>query len=160
VTALPRLATTDTTGLLRAGVLALGAVATAGTAVELATERHWNSAVQLVPWCALVVLAIALGLLAVRPNRRAVTVARVLGVLVVLTAIVGIAEHVQANLDAGILNGAYSATWQSLPLTTKLWLAATKTVGPAPPLAPGVLAQAALLTLLATWRHPALSTQS
>jgi hypothetical protein len=35
-----------------------------------------------------------------------------------------------------------------------VWAAATKTVGPAPTFAPGALAEAALLLLLATVRHP------
>jgi hypothetical protein len=139
---------------MRAGVLALAVVASCGTAVELATERHWNSTLQLVPWAALGVLALAQGLIAVRPGQMAVRVARILAVLVVLTSIFGIVEHVQANLDTGALNATYADTWDRLSIWTQLWYAATKTVGPAPPLAPGVLAQAGLLTLLATWRHP------
>jgi hypothetical protein len=38
------------------------------------------------------------------------------------------------------------------------WAALSKTVGPAPPIAPGVLAQASLALLLSTIRHPALRT--
>ena len=143
--------------VMRAGVLALAVVASCGTAVELATERHWNSTLQLVPWAALGVLALAQGLITVRPGQVAVRVARILAVLVVLTSIFGIVEHVQANLDTGALNATYADTWDRLSIWTQLWYAATKTVGPAPPLAAGVLAQAGLLTLLATWRHPALA---
>ena len=143
--------------VMRAGMLALAVVACCGTAVELATERHWNSTLQLVPWAALGVLALAQGLIAVRPGRMAIRVARILAVLVVLTSIFGIVEHVQANLDAGVLNATYADAWDRLSIWAQLWYAATKTVGPAPPLAAGVLAQAGLLTLLATWRHPALA---
>ena len=39
---------------------------------------------------------------------------------------------------------------RSLPLLERGWYAVTKTVGPAPTLAPGVLGQTALLLLLAT----------
>lgn len=147
---------TDPAAALRAGVLALAGVATVGTAVELATERHWRSTVQLVPWAALAVLTVAVILLAVRPNRRAVQLARVLAAVVVLTSVVGVIEHLQANLDAGVLDARYAAGWDALSVLTKLWYAVTKTVGPAPPLAPGVLAQAGLISLLATWRHPAI----
>jgi hypothetical protein len=145
---------------MRASVLALAVIASCGTAIELATERHWNSTLQLVPWAALAVLALAQGLIAVRPGQTAVRAARILAVLVVLTSIFGIVEHVRANLDAGVLSATYADTWDGLSMWTRLWYAATKAVGPAPPLAAGVLAQAALLTLLATWRHPAVVEKS
>ncbi|GAA3254760.1 hypothetical protein GCM10020216_090730 [Nonomuraea helvata] len=41
--------------------------------------------------------------------------------------------------------------WEALPAVTRWWYALTKTMGPAPPLAPGMLAQSALMLLLATF---------
>jgi hypothetical protein len=155
--ALTRLRRAAPSDLLRTGVLALAAVALAGTAVELATERHWNTALQLVPWAALGVLAVAQALLAVRPGRLAVRGARGLALLVIVTSLFGIVEHVRTNIEAGVLDATYGNTWDTLSIWAQLWYAATKTVGPAPPLAAGVLAQAALLTLLAAWRHPAIA---
>jgi hypothetical protein len=141
--------------ILRRGVLVLAAVAAAGTAIELATERHWNTPTQLIPWVALGVLAVALALLVARPDHQRVRLARLLAAAVVLTSVYGVLEHIETNLDAGVLDGVYGGRWAALPFVQQLWYAATRTVGPAPPLAAGVLAQAALLTLLATWRHPA-----
>ena len=107
------------------------------------------------PWAALLVLTIALLLLTIRPGQQAVKLARVLAGLVVLASIFGVFKHVQANLDAGVLDVAYETRWTSLSFPVQLWYAMTKTVGPTPPLAAGVLAQAAFLTLLASRRHPA-----
>jgi hypothetical protein len=156
VTLRERLSRVPTTTVIRAGTLALAVVAATGTAVELATERHWNSTLQLTPWAALAVLLISHLLLAIRPGRRAVQAARVLAALVLLTSAFGIIEHVMVNFDSGALDAVYTDTWNTLPVAQRLWYSVTKTVGPTPPLAPGVLGQAALLTLLATWRHPSL----
>ena len=71
-------------------------------------------------------------------------------------AFLGIWGHVHANYEAAPLDVRYADTWDGLPEVTRWWLAATKTVGPSPPLASGALAQAALCVLLATLRHPAL----
>lgn len=155
MTVLDRIRTTDTAATLRAGVLVLAAAATAGTAIELATERHWNGAVQLIPWFALAALVAAWALTAWRPRRASLGAARVLAAVVLLTSLYGIWEHIESNLNAGWLDAVYAAGWQSLGNGTRWWYAITKTVGAAPPLAPGILAQAALLVLLATWRHPA-----
>lgn len=136
---------------MRLGVVGLAVAGILGAAAELATARHWKQPVQLVPWVALGVLAVAVALLAVF-RWRAVVVVRVLAVLVLLTSAFGVYEHVAANYDAGPLDGRYSETWAQLPLTTQLWYAASMTVGPAPPLAAGVLGYAAALVLLGTVR--------
>jgi hypothetical protein len=153
-------ASTDTTTpLLRRGLLGLGALTAAGIAVELAVERHWTQPIQFVAWGAVVVVAVTLGLLAGAPGRARVRLARMLAVLVLLTAAWGIWEHIYANYDAGPLDLHYTDTWDSLPETTRWWLALTKTVGPSPPLAPGALALASLCVLLAALRHPALASR-
>ncbi|GAA1388000.1 hypothetical protein [Catellatospora chokoriensis] len=157
MTVLDRIRTTDTATNLRAGVLVLAAVAIAGTAVELATERHWNGVVQLVPWFALAALAASWVLTAWRPRPASLSAARVLAALVLLASLYGIWEHLESNLNAGWLDAVYSAGWESLSAGTRWWYAITKTVGAAPPLAPGILAQAALLVMLSTWRHPAMT---
>lgn len=148
-----RIKAVATADALRVGGLALAGLALTGTAVELATERHWNSFTQLVPWIAVALLVVALGLLLVRSGDTGVTAARTLAVLVLFASVYGVIEHVTANIDAGALDVVYSSRWDSMSGLTQLWYAATKTVGPSPPLAPGVLAQAALLILLTTWRY-------
>jgi hypothetical protein len=57
---------------------------------------------------------------------------------------------VLVNFHAGELDQRFPDTWDSLPLLVRAWYAITKTVWPAPTLAPCVLGQAALLLLLAT----------
>lgn len=135
--------------LLRYGVLALAAAATLGAAYELAAERHWGDANQLVPWVAVGMLLVAIGT-ACSSSPRMVLVTRVLAVIVLGASIYGIAIHVLDNLHAGHLGPRYGPEFKQFPKIEQLWLAATKTVGAAPPLAPGALGQAALLVLLAT----------
>lgn len=137
--------------VMRAAVVGLAGLGVLGTVAELATARHWRQPVQIVPWVALGVLVVALALLPAARGRPALLAAvRVLAVLVLVGAAFGIYEHIAANHDAGPLNGRYAATWAQLPVLTRWWFAASMTVGPAPPLAPGVLGYAALLTLIAT----------
>jgi hypothetical protein len=47
-------------GLLRRVLLALAALSIVVTAVELATDRHWETFVQRIPWFALLVATAAL----------------------------------------------------------------------------------------------------
>lgn len=138
------------------GLLALVVISLAATGAELATERHWATAVQLVPWVALGVLIVATALLAAR-GPGAARVVRALAVLVLLASVYGIVQHVVVNYDAGALDASYGQGWDALPVAARLWYAVTKSVGPAPPLAPGVLGQAALMVLLASFVRPARS---
>jgi hypothetical protein len=146
--------------ILRRGLLALGAVTIAGLTVELAVERHWTQPTQLIAWAALVVGAVAIGLVAWAPTRRAVLLGRILAIVVMLSGAYGVWEHIESNHDAGELDRNYSESWETLPAATRWWLAASKTVGPSPPLAPGALAQVGLCVVLATVRHPALAARS
>lgn len=141
--------------LLRQALIALGVLGVLGTAVELVLERHWQSWVQGVPWVALCVLTVALALLIGRPTYRTVGVARVLAAIVILSAGWGVVEHVIGNYDAGPLDFRYSDRWAAMSASSRWWAAVTKSVGPAPPLAPLALAHSALAGLLATVRHPA-----
>ncbi|HTF45853.1 MAG TPA: hypothetical protein VK735_00240 [Pseudonocardia sp.] len=136
--------------LVRRGLIALTGIGGLATAFELATERHWNGLEQLIPWLALVVLAAAIALVPVRRG-RAVAVARVLALLVLGASAYGVVDHILVNYNSGVLDQRYAETWDRLPLAHRWWLAVTKSVGPAPTLAPGVLGQSALLLLLATF---------
>jgi hypothetical protein len=149
VSALLRPARTSTMVIVRRALIALTAIGILATAFELASERHWNGFEQLIPWLALVVLTAA-ALLLLLPNGRGTTAARLLALVVLASSIYGVVEHILANFDAGALDQRFADTWDSLPLLEQIWLAVTKTVGPAPALAPGVLGQTALLLLLAT----------
>jgi hypothetical protein len=135
--------------LVRRGLIALTGIGVLATAFELAAERHWGDIEQLVPWLALTILAIAVALVLL-PDGRGATAARVLAVVVLGASAYGVIEHVLVNAGAGRLDQRFGDVWESLPLLQRGWYALTKTVGPAPTLAPGVLAQTALLLLLAT----------
>lgn len=130
----------------------------AGTAAELAMERHWKTTVQQIPWLAAGMVAVALLLLVIRPNRLTLRLVRVLAVAVIVIAAVGIWEHARANYNAGPLDFRYANSWETMSEASRWWRAATKTVGPAPVLASGVLIQSALCAIGATLRHPALET--
>jgi hypothetical protein len=136
--------------LLRRCFLGLGAGSIAATAIELALTRHWTSAVQLIPWYALGALTVALGLLLVRPNPRTVRAAQILTVLVMLTAVLGIYEHVLANYRAAPLDFRYTDRWSTMTASSRWWAAISQSVGPSPTLAPAALAEAAICLLFAT----------
>jgi hypothetical protein len=144
----------DPAVLIRRGLLALIVLGILATAFELASERHWNGIEQLIPWIALAVLTAATMLLVI-PADGSVAASRVLALLVVAASLYGVVEHILVNYDSGALDQRYAQTWSSLSVLEQLWLAATKTVGPAPTLAPGVLGQSALLLLLATFTRAA-----
>ena len=69
-------------------------------------------------------------------------------------SVYGVVDHVLVNYGSGPLDERFADTWDALPLLTRVWYAASKEVGPAPTLAPGVLGQTALLLLLATVGAP------
>jgi hypothetical protein len=59
--------------------------------------------------------------------------------------------HVSANFTMGAFDQSLDGAWAGMSVVSQYWYALTKAVGNAPPLAPGMLAQAALLVLLATF---------
>jgi hypothetical protein len=148
----------DTATVLRRGVLALALLGIAGTTVELLFLRHWQSATQLLVWPAIALLAAAFVALSHRPRRRTILVVRGLVLLIAMWAVVGIGFHVLENLNAGPLDRNYAARWDSMSAYEQLFAAVTGAVGPAPTLAPGVLAEISLALFLATVRHPALAS--
>lgn len=134
---------------LRLGLLGLAALSVVAIAYELYAERHWRSAPQLMPWAVLVVLLAAIVLASSgRSGPRAA--ARVLAVLALFASGFGVYQHLAENYQSGALDQVYSDSWETRSEVSRWLLAATKSVGPAPPTAPGALGQTALLVLLAT----------
>lgn len=146
--------------LLRRGLVAITACTIVGLTLELIAERHWTKPTQLIGWAALALAAVGVGLLFGRPTKGRVRLAQALALLVTLSAIIGIWQHIAANHEAGVLDYRYAQTWETMSSLARWWTAARKGVGPAPPLAPGALALVGLCTLLATLRHPALTDSS
>ena len=146
----------DDASVLRRSLVGLVVIATCGLTAELLVERHWGTAIRLVPWFALVALAYAALLLMRRPTAAAVRRARVVAVTVMLAAAVGVALHINENYVAGPLDQRYERLWATMSEGERWWSAFSKAVGPAPTFAPAALALVALLLLVATQRHPAL----
>jgi len=143
-----------TSSLLRRGLLVLAAVGTVTTAIELAFLRHWDTVLELIPWAALGLLAVAIvGLL--RPGRRQVALARWSALVTGVIAFVGVGVHVWSNYESAPLDFRYTQTWATTPEPLRWLLAFTDTVGPAPSLAPTALGFVCVCLLLATIRHPA-----
>ena len=145
----------DPAALLRKALLVLAAVAVVGTAIDLATLRHWSKSIQLVPWFVLGGLAIAIALAAI-PSPVTIRVARTIAIAAVLCAVFGVYEHVKSNYDVAPLDYRYTDRWPTMSSWSRWWAAANKSVGPSPPLAPAVLLYGSLCVLFATIRHPVL----
>lgn len=141
---------------LRLALLGLGALSIAGAVAELAMERHWGDFIKLIPWFAIGGIMVALLLVLVKPSRAGIQVARLICVVVAGATLFGVYEHAAENRKAGALDFRYAEKWDSMSAPSQWWKAATKTVGPAPVLAPGVLIAAGLCVVAATWEHPAL----
>jgi hypothetical protein len=157
VTARAETRTDGSAEALRHGVYALAALGIAGTTVELVFLRHWQGATQLIVWPAIVALGIGLAVLLRRPSARGVRAVRAVVVVVAAVALVGVVLHITENLSAGPLDRDFAARWDSMSPIEQWWEAITGGVGPAPVLAPGVLAEISLALFVGTIRHPALS---
>jgi hypothetical protein len=155
----PASAGTATADLLRRSLLGLAAVGTVGTAFELALLRHWESGLELIPWIALGILGVAIWLLAIRPVRRRVLVARALSIAVAAIGAIGVLVHVRANYEAAPLDFRSTDSWPTTAEPIRWLLAATDTVGPSPTLAPTAITFIALVLLAATIRHGALTDE-
>ena len=116
--------------------------------------RHWHSPTQVIPFAAIAVVAVALSMIATARSRTSLRIAQGLCAVVLAASALGVWNHVAGNEQSGALDQRYAAVWESTSVPRRWWLAASGGVGPSPPLAPGVLAQAALMLLAATLRHP------
>lgn len=128
-------------------LLAFGIIA--GTALDLAFARHWQSLEQGIAWGGLALALVALCLARVRPSATRVWASRVLAALVLIVSLVGMWWHVVANYEAAPLDFRFETRWAQMPPLEQWWAASTGAVGPSPALAPAVLAQAAVCVILA-----------
>jgi len=148
-------ATTESTATktLRRALLGLAAIGGSGAAADLAVARHWQSPIQLLPWVAVAAILAGALLLALRPSRASIWIARAVGLAVGGAGAFGVYQHVAANHSAGALDIRYADTWEQMSAVAQWWAAASGGVGPAPSLAPGVLAFTAAALLAATLHH-------
>lgn len=134
---------------MRLGILAVVVAATLGIALELATSRHWNGAIQLIPWVSALVMLAAAGLVG-RNTPGGVRAGRVIALVVGLASAFGVWEHVESNYDSGPLDFRYATKWASMSEATRWWKAVSGGVGAAPPFVPGAMALIAALLVVAT----------
>lgn len=85
-------------GGLRAGLLLLVVLGVAGSALALAYERHWLSAWQLAPWVTLGIISAATLALVLRQTTATVRLARAVAILAIVSAALGVWQHIDANL--------------------------------------------------------------
>ena len=107
-------------GRLRAGLLVLAGLGVAGTAAELAAIRHWESAVQLIPWAVLAALGAAIAAVAWLPGRATVLGSRLVGLATLAVGAYGVVEHVSSNLSSGPLDATYGPRWASMGTASRL----------------------------------------
>lgn len=88
-------------GGLRAGLLLLVALGVAGVALSLAYERHWFSTWQLAPWITLGFVIVAAAAVMVRPTAPLVWLARAVAALAIVSGVIGVWQHIDANYEAG-----------------------------------------------------------
>ena len=131
----------------RGWFLGIAGAAVVGTGIELAAERHWKGGTQIIPWISLGALAIAL-VMSLRSTPRMNRLVTALAALVGISGLIGIYEHVAENRNAGPLDYRYTDRWPTMSSAEQWWAAISKSVGPSPPLAPAVLALAALCLVL------------
>ena len=98
----------DTAGALRAGLLLLVVLGVAGTAVSLAYERHWATAWQWAPWITLGVITLATVALIVRQTAATVWLARAAAAVAIVSSVLGVWQHVDANLDPDHVAGDHT----------------------------------------------------
>jgi hypothetical protein len=139
----------DLPALFRRAFLALAALGTGTTALELATLRHWNGFEQVIPWAASGLLGAGVLIVFVASDRGAAA-ARLIGVVVLIAAGYGLVSHVRANENAGALDRRYETTWRTTSAVTRWWKALSGDVGPSPTFAPAALAFAAFCLAFAT----------
>ncbi|MCA1636544.1 MAG: hypothetical protein LC802_23360 [Acidobacteria bacterium] len=141
----------DTLARLRRFLLGFSVMLFGGTLFELFLIEHTDSLVQLIPFvlCGVGTLASLAALF--RPRRATMLALRAGMGLIVLGSLFGIYEHVSNNfaIKREVDPGAE---------TRALLLSALG--GANPLLAPGMLAVASVLALAATYRNPALRTNS
>ena len=133
---------------LRRLLLAVVSLVMLGTVVDLLLLEHYEEVWQ---WLPLIVLALALVAAlwtATSGSAAAVTVFRIVMVLVVATGLLGVVMHYSGSREFQIEMDPALTGWA-------LFVKVMRAKAP-PTLAPAAMIQAGLFGLLYTWRHPAL----
>jgi len=117
-----------------------------GTTAELILLEHDEDLNQWIPLIVLAAGFLSLGWAVLRPGPVALTIVRIVAACFILSGVVGVVLHYQANLEFQQEVDPSLTGWA-------LWQKAIRAKSP-PGLAPGVMVQLGLLSLVYTFRHP------
>ena len=117
----------------------LGVISILSVAVALAYERHWGDFWQLVPWVTVVLSCLALAALVLRTSRATIRIARVVAVIVLVSALLGTWRHFDHNYSTAVLDQDYSDRWVEMSVVERVWTVANGSVGHTPVPAAGAL---------------------
>ncbi len=121
-----------------------------GTIGELVLEEHTKETLQFVPFVLCIIGFISVAAALMRPQMSTVLGLRVTMIVVALGGLVGMGIHILENFE-------FEQEIRPNAEVGELFINTLK--GPNPLLAPGILAFAAIVALLATYYHPALASQ-
>lgn len=136
---------------LRRFLLGLAGFMAVGTIVELALTKHWENAVQMLPFVLAGLSFITIVAVLIRPQIGALRLLRWLMLVVLVGSLFGVYEHLEHNIEFALEIRPNAA------VADVFWGALA---GANPLLAPGILAFMAILVLAATYYHPALAKPS
>ena len=139
--------TAGTESRLRLWLLLLAAAVFPGTIVELLLERHYDKLLQFVPFVLCVAALLTLAAVIVKATPVTIWAMRLVMVTMFPVTLLGMWEHLDGNMDFQRDIRPAAGTWEQFTYAIH---------GAAPLLAPGILALAAGVALIATYRHPAL----
>ena len=132
---------------LRLWLLLLVAAVYPGTVVELILEKHYDKLLQFIPFALCIAAFLTVALVIVRAAPLTICMMRGVMFVTLPTTLFGMWEHLDGNMDFQREIRPNAGTWEQLNNAIH---------GAAPLLAPGILALAAGVALIATYRHPAL----
>lgn len=141
-----------TVGGLRRMLLAIMLLAIGGTFVDLMFLDHHADVWQMIPLVTLGVGAVVLVWSAAAASRAAILSVRLVMVLFVVVATMGIVLHFRAGAE-------FRETLEPGGMSWELVLAVLRSPVP-PTLAPATLLNIGLMGLAYTWRHPALRRET
>src|SRR5690349_9763663 len=139
--------TSDPLRMVRRLLQALLAIGLGGTALELVLLEHYEEAVQVLPLAIIAVALVVLAVYAAAPAPGVLRLFRLVMVGQLLIGGVGVVLHYRGSLEFQRDMDPMASSWQ-------LFTKSIRAKAP-PALAPGVLAQLALLGLVSTYRDPA-----
>ena len=135
---------------LRLWLLLLAAAVFPGTIVELVLERHYDKLWQLVPFALCIAALVTVALVVVKATPLTIWLMRCVMFVIMPATLLGVWQHLDGNMAFEREIRANAGTWEQLNNAIH---------GASPLLAPGILALAAGVALIATYGHPALARE-